>query len=80
MKHRTQIVKTYRATKCLHADPKSTDHREVIKFREVIKIGACGQGFGHVRCIETGETWGTYGYNFLEEVGKLECTTTYKRV
>lgn len=44
------------------------------KNRKVIKLGAAGDNFGHVQCIETEEVISTYGYKILPVIGKLEVS------
>lgn len=44
--------------------------------RKVILKGVAGDQFGHVQCIETGETFSTYGYHHLPKVGTVKVETT----
>jgi len=46
---------------------------------EVIREGRLGQGFGSVRCIETGRTWNTYGFDMLPPAGKVVMSYQLQR-
>lgn len=39
---------------------------------KVLLVSKCGDNFGYVRKIETGEEFTTYGYNNLPLVGRIE--------
>lgn len=41
------------------------------KYVLVIKEGRCGDNFGYIRDIETGDEWRTYGYDNLEFAGTV---------
>lgn len=64
----TKKVKSYWAIK-----PGQTDSVEVILE------GLCGDKYGYVRCVETGERWMTYGYTTLAPAAEVNLTVQLSR-